>query len=598
MEIEQLATSALIQAISKTDYLQPFINSGDKEPSWDGSIYAYDKQSKAKSNLLGRVHVQVKGKKSKIKSGNIKYSVEVSDLRNYLNEGGTIYFVIYVDDNCDTKIFYNSLLPYDLKVLFNKVKNKTAKNPTITITLYPFPKRKTEIESIFYDFITHRKMQGVLINSDIQKIDEVLKSNEYKDLIVPHTFVSTGNQENHNFQFLFEGRSYLYAKSSLGITIPLFKIEGEISVSREVECIVSCNGRIFYNVLTISNTKNSVQLLLGKSTTLALSDNRAKFTYNITGNLSERLFDAEFIYNAISEGEFEIDGNKYSINNDERLAELDTITEIFKSLQKLDFVFKHFGVIGEIDFNSVTNNDIHVVSRLYEAIFAGAAIDLNFNEKFGSKCFIQIANINILMCVTGSEHDGKYFVKNLFDIDVIIRFESGKTVETSAYVILKADDILTASNINYQNILEALKLPAPTEEHLEKSNLLLLEMLQAYDNRTINKEELLASCKEVAKWLHNECNNIIYKINYYQTYKREKPLDRIQLIDLEKDLCNDKLDTMLKAAICILLENYYIAGKYYNELSLEDKAAFLAFPISNLWPRDIDTDILEYNYSD
>ena len=42
MDYEQLGTTAVIHAVSKTDRLKAFVNSGDKEPSFDGSIYIYD----------------------------------------------------------------------------------------------------------------------------------------------------------------------------------------------------------------------------------------------------------------------------------------------------------------------------------------------------------------------------------------------------------------------------------------------------------------------------------------------------------------------------------------------------------------------------
>lgn len=45
MDIEKLATSAVTGYISKTDYLSPFINEGDKEPSWDGNIYVFNNSS-------------------------------------------------------------------------------------------------------------------------------------------------------------------------------------------------------------------------------------------------------------------------------------------------------------------------------------------------------------------------------------------------------------------------------------------------------------------------------------------------------------------------------------------------------------------------
>lgn len=49
MDIQKLATSAIEDAISKTDYITPYINSGDREPCWDGCLYAYSDPSKKMS---------------------------------------------------------------------------------------------------------------------------------------------------------------------------------------------------------------------------------------------------------------------------------------------------------------------------------------------------------------------------------------------------------------------------------------------------------------------------------------------------------------------------------------------------------------------
>lgn len=60
MDIERLATSAVVDSISLTDVLSPFINDGDKEPSWDGNIYIYEDKRKTKKGIK-KVPVQVKG---------------------------------------------------------------------------------------------------------------------------------------------------------------------------------------------------------------------------------------------------------------------------------------------------------------------------------------------------------------------------------------------------------------------------------------------------------------------------------------------------------------------------------------------------------
>ena len=51
MGIEKLATSAVETAIEKTDRLSSFINSGDKEPCWDGNIYIYEGKNHTKKNI-------------------------------------------------------------------------------------------------------------------------------------------------------------------------------------------------------------------------------------------------------------------------------------------------------------------------------------------------------------------------------------------------------------------------------------------------------------------------------------------------------------------------------------------------------------------
>lgn len=62
-DIEKLATSAIENAIAKTDYITPYVNSGDKVPCWDGYFYAYTDTSKKNEFFVGKAPVQVKGQK-------------------------------------------------------------------------------------------------------------------------------------------------------------------------------------------------------------------------------------------------------------------------------------------------------------------------------------------------------------------------------------------------------------------------------------------------------------------------------------------------------------------------------------------------------
>lgn len=51
MDLEKIATSAIVSSISKTDTLSGFINDGDKEPCWDGNIYIHENSRHSKKNI-------------------------------------------------------------------------------------------------------------------------------------------------------------------------------------------------------------------------------------------------------------------------------------------------------------------------------------------------------------------------------------------------------------------------------------------------------------------------------------------------------------------------------------------------------------------
>ena len=96
--IETLSISAVRDSIDVCKYLQQYIESNDKSPSWDGYVNIYDGTDKAKAHMKGRMPVQVKGKECTDHSAEaISFSADVSDLRNYLYDGGAMYFVVLID---------------------------------------------------------------------------------------------------------------------------------------------------------------------------------------------------------------------------------------------------------------------------------------------------------------------------------------------------------------------------------------------------------------------------------------------------------------------------------------------------------------------
>ena len=94
-DIEQIAVSTVQRRVNLTKYLSSYLSDNDKTPSWDGFIYIYNTEHKTKNNLRGRIATQIKGHNTADQSADeISFSVNVADLRNYLNDGGIFYFVV------------------------------------------------------------------------------------------------------------------------------------------------------------------------------------------------------------------------------------------------------------------------------------------------------------------------------------------------------------------------------------------------------------------------------------------------------------------------------------------------------------------------
>ena len=179
MDSEKIATNHVELAISKAGHLVSHINSNDKEPSWDGDVEVYKKSGHvhAKADLILKVPVQVKGHiKPNLKKKSIKYSIQYSDLRNYLYVGGTIFFVVYFDKEDEHyTIYYVGLLPFDLKKMLKDYKGDFSKYKSIELKV--FPTKKEDIDDIFLNFAHHMNRQRAAINSALLSFDSDLPTN-------------------------------------------------------------------------------------------------------------------------------------------------------------------------------------------------------------------------------------------------------------------------------------------------------------------------------------------------------------------------------------------------------------------------------------
>jgi len=271
LDWEKIATTAVEASISKTERLSSFINSGDKEPAWDGNIYIHSDSKHSKKDIK-KVATQVKGKgvSAKVKS-TIKYPISTTDLKAYMNNGGTMFFVVYIDkDTGETKqIYYSALTPFKIMEI---MKDKSSEKKSYSVLFKSFPEDACEKTEIFLNFYSDAKRQASFAGMDIPTIEQLQKQGVLESLSLHYTGFRK-HVPKALFPKLIDGKEMtLYANikgGSAPIPVQYYDSIQQVTMSREDDTPVSVDGVTYYDKYSIVTTAEKVVLEIGSSVKLS-----------------------------------------------------------------------------------------------------------------------------------------------------------------------------------------------------------------------------------------------------------------------------------------------------------------------------------------
>lgn len=592
MNCEMQGVSHIRLAISKTDYLVPHINDNDREPSWDGDVEVYHKAGDvhAKADLILKVPVQVKGHKANnLKKQSIKYSVEYADMENFLHMGGTVFFVVYVDEEGEQhRIYYEEFLPYDLKRILQKRDGKTTKN----IEMKTFPTKKNDISDVFLGFARNMKKQRAEIYSDEVSLEDLIKGGTVPELSFGFSHVP--NEKMLPFDYLLRGNLYLYAKLPYGVEKVVEHITTIDMTETTIHADITANGKKFYDEYQVVYKKNVIELYFGKSTKHIInrSDNKKqKFTFTLKGNLSERITDEEFIIEVLTAQQFEVNGTVCPLNEakPKELASfnLSQRKEHLEWLRTVKSILDALDVTEELDCEKLTQKDEESLQVLKMAIIDKQPIPLTDTGYIMG--FYNVGNLKILICtIKDKENDSLFRVCSFNDCPLEVKAHKGDSAEypLSHYVLLKQDAFLKSSNINYEKMIASLKSIPFSEIYAERVVLLLLEMLKAYDESNGKRKDILATAIDVAKWMKENdpfSQKEILVLNYLQSLKRQRTLQKDEISDLIRIVERKDVSEEIYTAVYLLLDNHNAAEIHYKLMDTETQNIFKEYPIFRFW---------------
>jgi hypothetical protein len=581
MDIEVLATTAVKNAISWTERLVSYIPEKDKEPIWDGSVHVYASALKSNENEIGRVPTQVKGKAVNKFSTHEHFDVPVCELKNYLHEGGVIFFVVeLLKTTEEKKIFYISLLPYDLIKLIESAGQRISKR----IELNPFPQDNSEKEAIFANFLCARNMQRSLNSLErIIPVEEFIEKGYPMNLST--SFIKS-KPEKDLLDCFIENGVYVYFNTPVGVTLPVDHITNVEMVAVTVQENISCQGRTFYSNFRKTRNKNGYEITIGNSFHF-LTGNDKKTTsikIKLAGTLKQRILDCEFVTAVfqnngfyIGEESIHIDPTKFDKNA------FESWQSCLAYLKSVKNALDYLGVIPDLDCDKATDEDNRKIRNYLLPAAEGRPIKV---ESFNEKCkpaILTICNLNILIMAI-RQSDGRYILNNFFAENGAFVLKAGDSpmIPSSCYVTLDKNDFIILSNLDYDHMAKNMKMDSPHHLYCEKVNVVVLKLLAAYDETS--RPEILHTALELTEWLClNNANEIVYKLNLLQSIKRKRELNADERHWLLSLVAEQGVNDVIKMGAFILLEEYSEAEIYYSGLAQETKEEYNEYPIMALW---------------
>ncbi len=596
MEIEKLAVGAVISSLSKTDVLSSFINSGDKEPCWDGNIYIHESKKRTKKNIK-KVATQVKGKLVKCRTVNetIAYRVSFDDLNAYMMNGGTMFFVVYLDGDSGEliQIYYASLLPFTIKSILKETKD------TYKVEFKRFPDDKFHKTELLLNFYNNAQKQASFAGKDLPSIEELSKQGLLESLSFGYTSIGRDFSQN-NLPKLIDGKSItLYANIKGGdAPIPVEHYENihQVTMSSGRETPVSVGGVKFYDEVNIITTAQEHQMKIGSCMKLVfpnVTDPKTEIPLNIEtkvqGTLNERILGVEYILAILKQGSFSIGETEFPYILADANSKEDKIKELEVLLSQLGHiksVLNYMSVNKDLDAQKCTKDDLENINLIVRAIGEGQPVEDCPGDK-NEVHKITIANINLAVIYLKNENE-KYRIYDYFKNRFATTWKplNEAPIRISQFATMSADDFLIYDNLVLQAIIDDYKDLELNSYVVESANRLLLEMLKAYDKKT--SQELLNAAKQMSDWLTLQTNYIstdVTTINALQIVLRERQLNFDEKSKLYH-IISTTTEPLFKLGAFILLDEQDEAKKIIETTDDEQVKALKEFPIYRFYKYD------------
>ena len=577
-QIEAWAVNEVKEVFLNCKNFQPCISCGDKEPVWDGFLYLH-----SESKEIKRIPIQVKGKMCKSLPKKTSYPVRVTDLKNYLHDGGVLYCVVYIVEKGDERekfLHYAKLAPVDLK-RFIKEANGQA---TISIPLRPFNKDGLEMEVEMTNFYNACKKQTSFVDAPIMSVEDAIQQGYCIKFDAHYLY-----RKNCGTSPLKEP-VYLYAEIA-NVDYPIGDQAYPVSGGPYVKGDVVINGKIYYNEYLMTITGDEFAYCVYDMLRLPyryVDEKIQPLPTQITSSaktLSSKIHELSFILDLITFRKVSFGETVVVVLKDVPQKDIERVSVDLDYWKKARELFDRLHITEDVEIGKFSEEDMSVLTMLIDAILESKPV-ANVQD-VNSIALMNIGQYKIFLLVE-QNNDGTYMISNFFEAaeknDFAYLGGNGERLKTSMFsVVFNHPGFEYFSNVDYSNIIATYEDAFQCNPMVcERANNDMLMALKAYDSKEEQDENLYNAIVALNDWLieRNSKYESIHLVNKYQIIRRKRPLKKEEKKDLLNILSDEGNGAAMKTAIHLLLGNKTMADFSYEEMDTAQQKIFDEQPIS------------------
>lgn len=594
-KIETLGVSYLRTFIDKNDYLQTYFDENDKTPLWDGEIHVLKEPSERKSDILGKVPVQIKAttkNKEKLQS----FLLSLNDLKLYSKNGGLVLFVVWIDEKNELKeIYYKSLPPLSIKNLIRKskktLKNRKTNRQTVSIPIYPLA--ENDVYSMLVGFINESRRQYSFATSGGLTISDIPKDKTLK-------FYYYGKSPSEVFDYQEEHELFTYLEDpNNGIEIPIENPIRIVETAEETDIVFSIGGYDFDKVIRHRFPSGKVELHIDSGFTISINEKTKQFSLNYLR--PDNLFQAIKCTKALQE----LQNIGFIKMNDEQIyfdeqslskissmnlnQHLDELLQIYSFMEKL-------GIEKEINLSLFDKQSQQNLYFLNKGLVLKDEVPSNYEES--KLLHLRIANVHFLTLYSFIKIGSGKLVDIFSETPLCKKVEGEDTEYISIFEIFDPNDWLKVDNCNFDSVITSYKQIVDMNASYDGANETIIKIISAADlSKDENRKKvLLGWAQKLSDWNISYFDEQREKLNnsQIQAQKRAKINDlqikvrKRKLNDIEIEILNDIFtnsigDSEICFGISVLLNSKPQADYYWNKLDKRIQEGYKEYPIYTLY---------------